>query len=63
MADVLEELKKGFLHSNVFKPKELEDYELVNIIVSMSVLRINDKPFLTGVLKFLDMKLEHLGPT
>ena len=43
--------------SDVFKAKELEGFELTNIIVSMATLKVNDKNFLTEIIELI----KHIG--
>ena len=46
--------------SKVFKLADLEGYEIVNIIIAMSVLKINDKDFMILLIKEMKKKLDTL---
>lgn len=47
--------------SKIFQWSDLEGYEFVNIIIALSVLKINDKPFMEQIIKGLRPKLDGLS--
>jgi hypothetical protein len=42
---ILNKLKIGFDKSDLWVPKDLEVYELINVALCCAALKINDKPF------------------
>lgn len=40
-------LKHTFVNNNIFKPEELEGFEIINIIVAFSALKLNDRDFIS----------------
>lgn len=54
-------LKTVPFESKVFSWKDLEGYEMVNIVVALSVMRINDKSFINELIKELKNKLDSLA--
>lgn len=47
--------------SKIFQWNDLEGYEFVNIIIALSVLKINDKPLMDQIIKGLRPKLDGLS--
>ena len=53
-------LKTMPAESKVFKLSDLEGYEIVNIMIAMSVLKLNEKEFMVLLIKELKKKLDSL---